>query len=106
MYQVKQKIQSNLLDEESNLLKILERYFLIDIDIFYHVVKISFIKKNMLRLSIGENNIFIFQMVKLEKGKTPPRKLCSCLMSKWSLTMKNLRSGIENCLFWVELKNF
>jgi hypothetical protein len=46
MHQVKQKIQSKLLDEASNLLKLLEKYFLTDIYILYHVVKIPFIKKN------------------------------------------------------------
>jgi hypothetical protein len=46
LYQVKQKIQSNLLDEASTLLKRLGKYYLTDIYIFYHVVKIPFIGKN------------------------------------------------------------
>jgi hypothetical protein len=46
LYQGKHKIQENKLEEASLLLSILDRYFLTDIYIFYHVVKIPFVRKN------------------------------------------------------------
>jgi hypothetical protein len=50
MYKVKQRIQMNKLEEASLLLQILDKYFLTGIYIFYHVVKIPFIKKNFVEV--------------------------------------------------------
>jgi hypothetical protein len=98
LYQVKQKIQSNLLDEASNLLKLLEKYYLTDIYIIM-LLRFHLSRKTMLKSNIGENNTFTFQMIKSEKEKLLIRKSCLCLMLKWNLIMKNLRNGIGNCSF-------
>jgi hypothetical protein len=50
MYQEKQRIQMNELEEASLLLQMLNKYFFTDIYIFYHVVKIPFIRKNFVEI--------------------------------------------------------
>jgi hypothetical protein len=69
LYQVKQKIHSNLLDEASTLLKLLEKYYLTDIYIFYHVVKIPFIRKNYVEVKYWREQYIHIRDYQIRKKK-------------------------------------
>jgi hypothetical protein len=75
MYQVKQKIQSNLLDEALNLLKLLEKYFLTDIYIFFHVLKIPFIKKNYVEVKHWREQYIHIPDDQIRKRKNTNQKI-------------------------------
>jgi hypothetical protein len=72
---VKQKIQANLLEEASTLLKLLEKYYLTDIYIFYHVVKIPFIRKNYVEVKYWREQYIHIPDDQIRKRKATNQKI-------------------------------
>jgi hypothetical protein len=75
IYQVKQRIQMNKLDEASLLLLILGKYFLTDIYIFYHVAKIPFIRKNFVEVKHWREQYIHIPDDQIRKKKNTNQKI-------------------------------
>jgi hypothetical protein len=76
LFQVKQKIQANLLEEASTLLKLLDKYYLTDIYIFYHVVKIPFIRKNNVEVKYWREQYIHIPDDQIRKRKATNQNSC------------------------------